>query len=103
MENRRKDLGILMGKIDKRTLEILCKDYDVLGIISDLCGYIQETNKEIVAIKKAIRDNTGIDIQPLSEEQKKKLRAGGDTLTGIQKIIAQGKYMKERDARINNG
>lgn len=84
-----------MNDIDKKTVEIILERYDILNLISRLLKYTQESNKEIVAIKRLLEVQTGIDILPLSEEQKKDLRKGGDAINDICNIIEKGKRLKD--------
>lgn len=92
-----------MNELDKKTLDIIFQKVDLLDLMYNLCGYIQETNKEIVEIKKAYAEQTGLEINPLTTEQRRKLRNGGDMLKSIMRTIKQGQHIKENHGRANNG
>lgn len=83
-----------MNKIDKRTLEIIDERYGLVNVMGDVLGYLQELNKELREVKCVLSGIAGFEVHQLSSEQKKKLREGGDAITGILKIIEKGKDFK---------
>ena len=95
MSKHSKELQTALSNIDAETLAIIDSEYGILELLHDFCGYAQMCNREIVDMKKAIKLYTGIDINPLNEEQLAMLRKGGDTLTHVREIIVKGKQIKD--------
>ena len=83
-----------MDKIDRKTLELIDERFGIMNVFGKFITYIQESNKELVEMKKAVQELTGKDLTPRTPEQLKKLREGGDILRNIQKLIELNQKMK---------
>lgn len=83
-----------MNIIDKKTFDLIDERYGVVEVIGRVISYIQESNKELVELKKVVAELTGKDPAPRTPEQLRKLREGGDILRDIQKILDLNKKIK---------
>ena len=92
-----KELQDKLNAIDAETLVNIDKKHNILDVMYDFSGYVQMCNKELVAIKQALSQYIGEDINPLTDAQKRTLRLGGDTLGDIRKMIKASKERKDRE------
>lgn len=95
MSEHNKELQSVLSNVDAKTLALIDEQYGILDLLHDFAGYAQMCNREIVDMKKAMKIYTGIDINPLSKDQKAMLRKGGDTLNHVREIIVKGKQIKD--------
>ena len=85
-----------LKSIDKQTVDIICENHGMFAILKSLLIYIQESNKELVSIKKEVNKLVGYDVHPLNQKQLKKLREGGDTIAELFKLIELNDEIKQR-------
>ena len=86
-----------LNAIDAETIQLINEKHNILDILHDFAGYAQMCNREIVSMKKAISTYIGMDINPLTESQKRTLRLGGDTLNDIRSMITASKQRKDKE------
>lgn len=91
------NLKYKLKDMDVTTLKIIEEKYGMLNVLDAFAGYAQMCNRELVAMKNAMNLHLMIDVHPLSKDQKRTLRNGGDMLTDIRKIISNGKHLKDKE------
>ena len=86
-----------LNAIDAETIARINEKHNILDILHDFSGYAQMCNVEIKAMKEALNTYMNLDINPLTEAQKRTLRLGGDTLKDIRSMISASKQRKDRE------
>ena len=72
------------------------EEYPIHRQLNAISAYARATNKELIAIKRAVEFLMNDTVYALSNKELGELRAAGDMVTGISKIRVKGKAIQKQ-------